>query len=528
MEIPKSLLFLVFVIGIAGPVARQPVPAQNFITGTVFEDINGNKILDEGEPGIAGVMVSNQREVVLSDESGEYRLPVNEQTILFVTKPAGYLFHLNHLNLPQFYYIHQPDGSPDLDYGGIEPTGPLPQKVNFGLIPSKKNESFSLIAFGDPQPRNERELSFYRDEIVSELAVAESDFIIVLGDIMYDDLSLYNRYNRLMATLNRPVFNVYGNHDVNFDADGNQFARETFKNHFGPTYFSFEAGDVHFMILDNIDYLGYGENGNPQYRGGIDDGQIEWIRQNLSNVEKDKTIILAAHIPLFTPGLEEVAVVNTRNRDELLRLLDPYQDVVFLAGHMHTNFHNFMDERSGRKNEKPIHQIITSAASGSWWGGPQDENGIPITIQRDGVPNGYHVLDFNGTRYMERYKAAGHQSGYQMRIESPGPELKVTANNTELLVNVFNGSERSDVRFRWNNGEWIEMKRLELAISPYFKNLLDANPDTFASWIRPVETNHIWHYDLSGLIQPGTHRIEVHTTDQFGHEFREVKILEIE
>jgi len=71
------------------------------------------------------------------------------------------------------------------------------------------------------------------------------------------------------------------------------------------------------------------------------------------------------------------------------------------------------------------------------------------------------------------------------------------------------------------------MERLDLAVSHFFKKLLDENPDSFASWIQPVETNHIWHYDLSRLIEPGTHRIEVHTTDQFGHEFREVKIVEI-
>ena len=528
MEIPKIVLLFACILGMNGLINPQAITAQNVITGMVFEDVNKNNLRDEGEGGIAGVMVSNQREVVLTDEEGIYRLPVDGNTILFVTKPAGYNFHLNRLNLPQFYYIHQPEGSPELKYAGIEPTGKAPDKVDFGLIPSEKKNSFSVIAYGDPQPRNDLEISYYRDEIVNELATTESDFIIVLGDIMYDDLSLYDRNNRLMATLNRPVFNVYGNHDVNFDADDDEFARETFKKHYGPAYYSFEAGDVHFMILDNIDYLGYGENGNPQYRGGLDDVQMEWIKQNLSFVDTNKRIVLAAHIPLFTPGLEDVAVVNTRNRKQLFELLEPFEDVNFLAGHMHTNFHNFMGEQHGRNSEKPVHQIIASAASGSWWGGPKDENGIPVTIQRDGVPNGYHILTFDGTRYTERYKAAGHSTGFQMRIETPDPELKITDDNTGLLVNVFNGSERSKVRFRWNRGEWTDMKRLELAISPFFEKLLDENPDSFASWIQPVETNHIWHYDLSQFIEPGTHRIEVHTTDQFGHEFREVKIIEIE
>lgn len=518
-----SLFLLLTGSSIAGPTAF----AQSSVSGVVFEDRNENGIRDQGEPGIEDVMVSNQKDVVLTNREGRYTLPVTGQTLFFVTKPAGYRFHLNELNLPQFYYIHQPNGSPELTFPGLEPTGSIPGSLDFGLIPSKRKESFTVITYGDPQPRSDTELSYYRDKIVNELAENDSDFILVLGDIMYDDLSLYDRYNNLMSTLNRPVFNVYGNHDINFDADGNEFGRETFKKHYGPTYYSFEEGDVHFLILDNINYLGYNEEGNSQYKGEINSQQLTWIRNNLNHVDKTKRIVLAAHIPLHTPGLEDVDVVNTANRNELLEILDPFDDVIFLAGHMHTIFHNFLGENFGRKNEFPVHHIITSAASGSWWSGPADENGIPVSTQRDGVPNGYHVIEFSGTDYIEYYKPAGKDSSFQLRIESPGPEIRLSDDKTELLVNVFNGSEKSDVRYKINQFEWRKMDRVDLAVSPFFKNLLEQNTGTFASWIQPVRTTHIWHADLAGKLPAGTHRITIRTEDQFGHIFTGVKVVEV-
>src|SRR5699024_6985868 len=118
--------------------------AQRTVSGTVFLDENGNNRMDAPEEGIPNVAVSNGREVVLSDGKGNYELPIEEEMIVFIRKPVGYKLPLNENNLPQyFYYIHQPDGSPALKYPGLEPTGPLPPKVNFGLLPSEKKESFT-------------------------------------------------------------------------------------------------------------------------------------------------------------------------------------------------------------------------------------------------------------------------------------------------------------------------------------------------------------------------------------------------
>src|SRR5699024_2412201 len=136
--------------------------AQRTVSGTVFLDGNGNNRMDAPEEGIPNVAVSNGREVVLSDAKSNYELPIEEEMIVSIRKPAGYKLPLNENNLPQyFYYIHQPNGSPALKYPGLEPTGALPQKVNFGLFPSEKKKSFTakcrIIApptkYGPSQPR---------------------------------------------------------------------------------------------------------------------------------------------------------------------------------------------------------------------------------------------------------------------------------------------------------------------------------------------------------------------------------------
>lgn len=499
---------------------------QETATGTVFLDQNGNAILDPGEEGIPDVAVSNGREVVLSGEDGSYQLPIEEEMVIFITKPAGYELPLNENNLPQFsYYIYHPEGSPELEYPGVEPTGPLPESINFGLIASEKKESFTAIAFGDPQPRDDQELSYFRDDIVSELADTGADVTLVLGDIMFDDLSLFDRYNRIMKTVDTPVYNILGNHDINYDAEDNRYARETYKKHYGPTYFSFDYGDIHFISLNNIDYLGRDDGGSARYRGHLSDTQLEWIRNDLQHVEDDKLIVLLAHIPLYSADSDGESV-NTVNREALIDLLEERDRVLFLGGHRHMTFQHFLGEEFGRTNATSIHHIATTAACGTWWRGPKNEEGIPIATQMDGVPNGYHIVEFEGNSYRERYKAAGGDPGFQMRIEAPSPSLvKGELRDAKVTVNLFNGNKRSKVRFQIDEGEWHTMQQQDEQISPYYESLYE---NYQGPWSSPSPTNHMWTADLPELAnEKGIHKITVWTRDMYGQEFTQSKIIEV-
>lgn len=104
---------------------------QDSLKGVVFDDTNKNSALDGNERGLNGVEVSNGREIATTDAKGSYELPAFENMTVFVTQPRGYQVPVDENNVAQFFYNQLPEGSPQLKYGGIAPTGQLPQAVNF-------------------------------------------------------------------------------------------------------------------------------------------------------------------------------------------------------------------------------------------------------------------------------------------------------------------------------------------------------------------------------------------------------------
>jgi hypothetical protein len=96
----------------------QGVDPGDAARGTVFLDENRNSKLDEGEAGVAGVLVSNGREVVTTADDGSYELPAYDDMNLFITKPAGHSAPMSEELVPQFYYIHKIEGSAALSRPG--------------------------------------------------------------------------------------------------------------------------------------------------------------------------------------------------------------------------------------------------------------------------------------------------------------------------------------------------------------------------------------------------------------------------
>ena len=136
---------------------------------------------------------------------------------------------MNKDNIPQFYYIHKPNGSsPSLKYKGVEPTGPLPESIDFALIENKEPNTFKAIFFGDPQPRSIEQINYIAHDIIPELIGTEAKFGVTLGDIMFDDLDLFKESNANLALIGIPWYNVVGNHDINFDSKDDAGSDETF------------------------------------------------------------------------------------------------------------------------------------------------------------------------------------------------------------------------------------------------------------------------------------------------------------
>ena len=225
--------------------------------GTVFNDKNQNGKKDKGEPGLPNIAVSNGKEITKTNEQGKWVLPHDEDTIFFVIKPRDWRTPVNKDNIPQFYYIHKPNGSsPSLKYKGVEPTGPLPESIDFALIENKEPNTFKAIFFGDPQPRSIEQINYIAHDIIPELIGTEAKFGVTLGDIMFDDLDLFKESNANLALIGIPWYNVVGNHDINFDSKDDAGSDETFHRFFGPNYYSFDHGPVHFIVLDDVEWFG--------------------------------------------------------------------------------------------------------------------------------------------------------------------------------------------------------------------------------------------------------------------------------
>ena len=83
-------------------------------TGVVYVDNNNDGKFDDSDAPFSGVRVSNGFDITTTDQQGRYSLPIADDTMLFAIKPSGFHFRRDEDNLPMFYYIHKPSGSPAL------------------------------------------------------------------------------------------------------------------------------------------------------------------------------------------------------------------------------------------------------------------------------------------------------------------------------------------------------------------------------------------------------------------------------
>lgn len=501
----------------AFPMGPQGV---RYAEGYVFHDRNGSGRREEGDQGISGVCVSNGREVVRTDRNGKWRLPVTEDTILFVIKPAGWKVPLGHNNLPDYYYIHKPKGSPEYKYPGVSPTGELPTSIDFPLQPQKESSKFKMILFGDPQPRNQTEIDYIAhdviEQVVRDAAAVDAKFGLSLGDEMFDNLDLFESLNRTVATVGIPWYNTVGNHDMNYDAPDDASSTETFQRIFGPTYYAFNYAKVHFIVLDDVVWHGAKPGG---YHGELTQIQLDFVKNDLAMVPKDMLVMVAMHIPL----------PDVKNKEDLFRLLEDRHHCFSTSAHTHVQKHHFLAEKDGWKGRDAHHHLNHATVCGSWWEGAFDERGIPHATMSDGGPNGYSIVEFDGNQYKVTFRPASRPDQEQMGIWMPEEIPVGDTSATEVIVNVWAGSTRSVVEMRVGTGAWTPMTNFE-GQCPFFLELkkIEASPKppTGLKLPNPSTTNHLWKANLPNL-RRGTHAVEIRTRDMWGQEYLDRRIVRV-
>src|SRR5262245_20173894 len=70
--------------------------------GTIFEDSSGTGQRQVSDRGVAGVLVSNGRDVTATDAYGRYRLPMAASDCIFVIKPPHWTTPVRSSGIPSF------------------------------------------------------------------------------------------------------------------------------------------------------------------------------------------------------------------------------------------------------------------------------------------------------------------------------------------------------------------------------------------------------------------------------------------
>ena len=489
--------------------------SQTTVKGFVFEDLNGNGKKDRREKGIANVAVSDGINVVLTNANGQYLLQTGNDNTIFVIKPSGYQTVIDDNNLPAYYYHHKPEGSPQMKYPGVAPTGKLPASVDFALRKNQENDDFKILVFGDPQAYNMDEVRYFGKGIVSEVAgIQNIAFGISLGDLVGDRPDLFKPYINEIKRVGVPWYNVMGNHDMNFDAKHDSLSDESFQAHFGLANYAFNYGKVHFLVLDNILYPD--PRDGKGYWGGFTESQFAFIENNLRYVPKDYLVVLAYHIPIISNANS----VRMQDQKRLFELLKEFPHTLSLSAHTHRMSHFFLGKEDGWLQEKPHHHFNAGATSGNWYSGQLNENGVPVSMMSDGTPKGYSFLNFNGNKYTIDYKVAGMPAERQINIFAPKVVAQNGRTSSSIYANFFMGHKTDEVLFRVNEGEWRKMNYTEEVDPFYNAELLNWDlSDTLLTGRRPgpiAVSQHLWKAPAPTRLEPGQHTIEVKATDMFG------------
>ena len=309
------------------------------ITGVVFVDANGNGVRDPGESGLAGVVVSNQDTVVTTDRSGAFRLTSRGTGVVFVSTPDGYRA------VGRFW--RAADGSAPLSF----PVARLPRSESFSFV----HASDTHISAASVQ--RTRRLGALVDSL-------HPDLLIVTGDLVRDALRVgeaeatgyYELFARETSTFRTPVFTVPGNHE-NFGIERDTshvsathplYGRGMYRHYFGPDYYSFTRGGVHFVGLNTADIE------DQHYYGHVDSLQLAWLERDLALVPAATPVVTFDHIPFFTTfetinGYDDKSVAPTlitvkgktvfrhsvSNAGEVLAILRKRRHVLALGGHIH-------------------------------------------------------------------------------------------------------------------------------------------------------------------------------------------------
>ena len=461
---------------------RSFLQSVGFITGSAFISLKAGaltnleraatisgRVTSSGN-GIANVAISDGFSVVLTDRKGNYSLATDKNaTNVFMSTPSGYEFK-NDYNIARQY----------------ETLGNRNQ-YDFELTRLTKNDSkHHFLIWADPQVKNKKDVKQMMEtavpdvqELIASLGPDALVHGVGVGDLVWDNHALFPDYNRAVAQMNIPFFQALGNHDMDYRMGGDETSDKTFKEIYGPTYYSFNRGKAHYVVLDDVRYLGEERN----YDGYISEAQLAWLEKDLKLVDKNHLLIICLHIPVHN---------GVKNNTALYALLEGYKNVHIMSGHTHYNVNNITNG---------IYEHNHGAVCGAWWTGP---------VCSDGTPRGYGVYEVDGNQLKWYYKSTGHKKEHQLSVF-----VDTLTNQKRLIANVWNWDPEWKVTYELDGKRMGDLAQTDgfdpLSVELYKGDKLPAT----RAFAEPHRTDHLFMAHFS----PSVQKVKVIATDRFGEKF---------
>ena len=485
--------------------------------GRVFDDRDRDGAWSPGDAGVSGVVVSDGRTLVRTNGEGRYRLDARDDAPVFIVKPAGWRLPLRDDGLPAAWHAPRPDAAA--------------HEADFSLEREPaRTEPLSVLVFADPQVKSTADVDYYARDIVEPLLAGEATahLGISLGDIVDDVVALYPAINTVTTRLGLPWLHVPGNHDFDPGADADVTSLSAFHASYGPDTFAWEEAGASFLMLDDV-VLQPGQR--PAYVGGLREDQFAFLEAWLPTLPKDRLLVLGLHIPLFdtaAPGRPET--FRSADRERLFGLLRDFPRLLVLSGHRHTLRHHRHGPDEGWHGATPLHEFNVGAASGAFWSGAPDAEGIPDATMADGTPNGHALLQIDadgGYRlswHPARLPADDASRTTAMHLHAPKVLRRGAYPAWAVYANVYMGEADTRVEYRVAGGEWRPMARVERP-DPWLmaENARDDQAAGLRGYDRSPEAEasvHLWRGALPTALEPGEQRVEVRAFDRWQGEQR--------
>ena len=333
-----------------------------------------------------------------------------------------------------------------------------------------------------------------------------------------------------------------GNHDNDPYVQGDAPGQLSYCRTLGPNYYSFNLGKVHYVVLDDIDWINTGGSdgvlGSRDYNRVVSLAQMTWLAEDLAAVE-DKTapLVVCLHVQLYenyNASFANTAKMPsaTGGTGALMNAVRDFSEVHFITGHTHHNSTMVI-------NDKVIEHNTAAVCETWWWSTFFSDRAICV----DGSPAGYGIYTVNSTDVKWSYKGIGEPAGYQFRTYDMNTVKKHLDNSTYkallaqyasrdnkgddygkvgdnvVYINVWNYDPAWKVEVR-EDGSLLEVKRVfdrdPLHTITFDIPRVEAKYEANADWASCC-SSHMFSVTASSPVS----ELEITVTDRFGNVYSE-------